>query len=383
MLSERLIPRDKWGARKPKTIYRAPLTSGQQIHWSAIPKATTGPHWPNCYDQVKGIQNYHMDAKNWLDIAYNFVVCKHGFVFEGRGFGVQNGAGGSREANTNYLAICSIAGENDPIDNNYIRGIRDVVAEHVKQGAADVQKPHSFFNSTTCPGPTLTNLANTGGLKASWVTPPQEPLPIPLPDPIVRTAVLGLPTATLRQAIAYAQAGAARKGSPYESDTIKTICETYYQWGNIYGVRPDLAIAMSAKETGYWSYGGDVKADQWNFAGIGATGGVPGITFPSIEAGVKAHLLRMRMYASADGSFYDEAVLYRPLPTSHWGKYPNIQDFDGVWAVPGIGYGDSIVDDYLAVMLLTPEPDVVIPPAPLTIEERLTAVERRLDAAGL
>lgn len=370
MFADRLIARDEWGARPPKRRDTATLSKGQQIHWSAVPGAKD-PH-TECFKQMRGMQNYHMDTKGWLDIAYNFVVCKHGYIFEGRGFGVRNGAGGSSEANTNYLAICSIAGAGDPIGNNYILAIRDIVSEH---DGADVQKPHSFFSATACPGPDLKALAESGGLKRL-----DEPLPIPVPDPLDLTSVLGLPKATQRQAVAYAQAGAERKGSPYTAAQMQEIVDQYYRWGMQYGVRPDLAIAMSAKETGYWSYGGDVKADQWNFAGIGATGGVPGISFPTIEAGVKAHLLRMRMYASADGSFYDQDVLVRPLPQSYWGKCPNIQDFDGVWAVPGVGYGQSIVDDYLAILLLTPEPsDVDLAPIEAAIDE-LEAVDDVLEA---
>ena len=32
------------------------------------------------------MQRYHMEEKDWLDIAYNHVFCRHGFVFVGRGW---------------------------------------------------------------------------------------------------------------------------------------------------------------------------------------------------------------------------------------------------------------------------------------------------------
>ena len=83
---------------------------------------------------------------------------------------------------------------------------------------------------------------------------------------------------------------------------------------------------------------------------------MPGITFPSIYDGVLAHVARMRMYASGDAEYYNERILVRPLPSSHWGKYPNIQDFDGVWAVPGKGYGDSVMA-IVEHMLQTPMPE--------------------------
>jgi hypothetical protein len=133
-------------------------------------------------------------------------------------------------------------------------------------------------------------------------------------------------------------------GAAYPTDTVRKIVETTWRIADTDGVRADLAVALMAKETGFFRYGGDVQPDQWNFGGIGATGGgVPGVRFLTLEAGVKAVVRRMRMYAVDDPTFYDETILGRPLPGSHWGRYPHIEDFNGVWAVPGVGYGQSIV----------------------------------------
>jgi len=180
-------------------------------------------------------------------------------------------------------------------------------------------------------------------------TPDSVPVPSPLPPfSIPRPlSVIGPPLFALSEVMAWAKAGALRKGSPYNDTNMGILVSTYWRVGLEYGVRPDLAIAQSAKETGFWTYKGDVGPWQWNFAGIGATGGVPGHWFPTLEAGVRAHVLRMKMYAKYSTVAYDEEILVRPLDQKHWGKYPNIQDFDGKWAVPGFGYGDSIVNDYL------------------------------------
>jgi hypothetical protein len=374
MLSDRLITRTKWSANDPVRVVDAPLDKGQQIHWTAVPGAAEGPHWPDCYNDVQGIQRYHQNTRGWYDIAYNFLVCVHGFVFEGRGFGVQPSAAGTREGNWGYLAIAAIAGPDDLITNNYIRAIQDIVAEH---DGADVQKPHSFFKDTSCPGPELTRLTEVAAFKRNLAD-----LPIPIPDPVQKDQVLGLAQVTQEQAIDYVISAAVNAGSPMTTGDLQTMVEAYYEWGPTYGVRPDIAIGMSKKETGNWTWSGDVPFGSNNFAGIGATGGVPGNSFDSIEAGVKAHLLRMRMYASADGSFYDESVLVRPLPSSHWGAYPAIQDFDGVWAVPGVGYGDSVMTIVASMKAWT----VTVPvpaPTPQTLEERVQALEERLDAAGL
>ena len=190
------------------------------------------------------------------------------------------------------------------------------------------------------------------------------------------TAVMGLPAATVGQARNWIVSKS--QGSTYSDITLRDIASTYYRVGAEYGVRPDLALAMAAKETGFFRFVSGsgipsiVEPSQWNFAGIGATGGVPGVTFPSVEAGVRGHMLRMRMYAVNAPSAYDEAVLVRPLPASHWGKYPTIEQFNGVWAVPGTDYGQSIVNHYLSSLRAFADE-----PAPTT-GERIADLERRV-----
>ena len=124
---------------------------------------------------------------------------------------------------------------------------------------------------------------------------------------------------------------------------IERIVSAYWHYGRVYKIRSDIALAQAVKETGWFRFGGDVKASQNNFAGIGATGRVAGYAFPTIEAGVAAHVCRMAMYSIGRKSDYDLDILYRPLGRNHWGAYPHIEDYNGVWAYPGKGYGESIM----------------------------------------
>lgn len=72
----------------------------------------------------------------------------------------------------------------------------------------------------------------------------------------------------------------------------------YMRHGEALGVRWDYAFFQMLLETGHLTYKGDVRADQNNFAGLGATGGGKrGERFPDIETGVKAHLEHVRMYS--------------------------------------------------------------------------------------
>ena len=102
------------------------------------------------------------------------------------------------------------------------------------------------------------------------------------------------------------------------------IAELYAYWGPRYGIRSDLAFAQMLLETNSLRYGGLVQPWQNNFAGIGATGpGHPGRSYPTAEAGVKAHLQLLRDYVNLRGC-------------------RTLRDLNGRWAVPGTGYGQAI-----------------------------------------
>ena len=53
--------------------------------------------------------------------------------------------------------------------------------------------------------------------------------------------------------------------------SVQELAEIYLEEGKIEGVRGDVAFAQALKETGYFTYGGDVKPDQHNYTGIGTT----------------------------------------------------------------------------------------------------------------
>ncbi len=69
----------------------------------------------------------------------------------------------------------------------------------------------------------------------------------------------------------------------------------------IEGINHDILFAQMMHETGYLKFGGDVKPEQNNFAGIGATGnGNPGNSFPSVEIGIRAVVQHLKAYASTE-----------------------------------------------------------------------------------
>jgi N-acetylmuramoyl-L-alanine amidase len=68
--------------------------------------------------------------------------------------------------------------------------------------------------------------------------------------------------------------------------------------GEKLGIKWDVVIFQACLETGFWRFGGDVKPEQNNFFGIGATGGgVPGDTFPTPQIGIAAQMQNMALRA--------------------------------------------------------------------------------------
>ena len=62
----------------------------------------------------------------------------------------------------------------------------------------------------------------------------------------------------------------------------------YYDEAVAEGVRPEVAFVQTMKETGFLQYGGDASVEQFNFAGLGTTGGgVPGNSYPDVRTGIQ------------------------------------------------------------------------------------------------
>ncbi|MEG2520416.1 MAG: GBS Bsp-like repeat-containing protein, partial [Christensenellaceae bacterium] len=83
--------------------------------------------------------------------------------------------------------------------------------------------------------------------------------------------------------------------------TIESFCQAYIDECVIEGIRPEVAFAQMCLETNYLKYTGDVKIEQFNFGGIGATGnGNPGNSFASAQIGIRAQVQHLKAYASTD-----------------------------------------------------------------------------------
>ena len=95
---------------------------------------------------------------------------------------------------------------------------------------------------------------------------------------------------------------------------IETYCTIFKQEAEVEGVRVEVAFTQAMLETGFLKFGGDVKPDQYNFAGMGATGGISGEKFSDVREGIRAQIQHLKCYAS-------DAALNNACVDPRWGTW--------------------------------------------------------------
>lgn len=129
---------------------------GYAIHWGGV---RLGEYTKErAFALVRGVQRYHMDTVGVSDIEYNWMVDRHGQIFEGRGFGVRSAANGSTLGNRHYEAICFLGGPGDEFTAAAQRSIKSLMKPGLEV------KTHNDVRSspTTCPGPVITTWVRNG-----------------------------------------------------------------------------------------------------------------------------------------------------------------------------------------------------------------------------
>ena len=164
--------------------------------------------------------------------------------------------------------------------------------------------------------------------------------------------IAGDSSVTVEQMVSYYK----KSGKPYPAEalkaggaaTIEEFCQIYYEECEIEGIKAEVAFVQSMIETGFLQFGGSVKIEQFNFAGLGATGnGVSGNSFENVRIGIRAHVQHLKCYAN-DEPLKNECVdprwgewLRGKAPYVEWLSIPNNPNGTG-WA------GDA---DYAAKLL--------------------------------
>ncbi|MGV8906562.1 MAG: GBS Bsp-like repeat-containing protein [Acetobacterium sp.] len=122
----------------------------------------------------------------------------------------------------------------------------------------------------------------------------------------IETMIMGQTTVSAQQLINYYKATGATYPQEYNDlgVNLETFIDLYIQEANAEGVRAEVAFAQAMLETGRLKFGGDVKVGQFNFAGLGATGGVPGFDFAAkygdnvagLRTGIRGHIQHLKCY---------------------------------------------------------------------------------------
>lgn len=147
------VSRAEWGAKYEQGS--GPIAGpvyGVTLHWEG-PHMGTFSH-SECAGKVRGIERFHKLTRGWAGIAYNLLVCPHGYVFEGRGAGVRSAANGTSGigGNDHWYAVCYLSGEGDPLTDAGKAGLIDAVQHLRLAGAGEKVNGHRDHHPTQCPG---------------------------------------------------------------------------------------------------------------------------------------------------------------------------------------------------------------------------------------
>ncbi|MGN9774853.1 peptidoglycan-binding protein [Micromonospora sp. H33] len=173
----KFVTRAMWGARPMGENDDPPITStrGVKIHYLGSLYAIQLHQ--ECAAKVREVQLMHQND-GYADIAYSLAVCRHGYVYEGRGKNRQCAANGNQTLNRNHYAILALVGTgyewygtsgwgiwNTAATGEMKQGIRDAIAYlRYYGGAGNEILGHRDGYATACPGTHMYNLVRSGEL---------------------------------------------------------------------------------------------------------------------------------------------------------------------------------------------------------------------------
>lgn len=213
-----LVTRAEWGAKASRyPLDVIPGTEGTKIHYEGTwvdPALAHADRHGDCAGHVRAIQQAHLDnpSENWSDIAYNYVICPHGSVFEGRGLHRRTGANGNQALNRAHYSVCALLGSKGLTEPTtaQLAGLRDAVDYlRTKGGAGDEIKGHRDGYATDCPGGPLYAWVKKGAPRpGGGSTPPPPPhAPAAPPFPGWHFFIFGAHNAYAKQLQTWLEAG--------------------------------------------------------------------------------------------------------------------------------------------------------------------------------
>jgi N-acetylmuramoyl-L-alanine amidase len=160
------------------------------------------------------------------------------------------------------------------------------------------------------------------------------------------TTIIGPVDCTISQIVASVLDCPQADGWPartrYSDAELLEYADAWIRWTGIFGFRTAGQVGRANHETNHLRYTGDVPHGSHNFAGLGATGGVTGRGYESIDAGVLAVCAHqgcytwgdvanwpehLRQYHNASGRYQDVMRSGHAGTVKQWGDFTN-----GRWA---------------------------------------------------
>jgi len=150
------LTRADWGARPARNANKLIVREvrGVGIHYPGM-----GTRRLVTQSQVagglRGWQDYHMDGRDWADIAYQVAVDQAGRAWQLRGLNIRSAANGDETVNHQYGAILLVIGDDEVPTEALKATTRGVVADFRKWfPAGTLIRPHSAIrpDPTDCPG---------------------------------------------------------------------------------------------------------------------------------------------------------------------------------------------------------------------------------------
>jgi hypothetical protein len=192
--------RAEWGARKPGKFDNPPVGKlrGAVVHHTENANNYTQAQVPSL---IYNIQGYHMGARGWADIGYNFLVDRFGGIWEGRADSIAKNVVGAHAApfNTGSVGVSvmgSFVSENPPqaavdavgrviawkLAMSGVLNLKGTVVypEDPAKKPRDVVTGHGNVNATSCPGAKLA--AKLPALRDYRYTGSGVPAPDPTPQ---------------------------------------------------------------------------------------------------------------------------------------------------------------------------------------------------------
>ena len=169
------------------------------------------------------------------------------------------------------------------------------------------------------------------------------------------TTIMGETATTVEQMMRYYESS----GNQYPSEalgkggapTLRDFCQMYYEEAVAEGVKAEVAFAQAMKESAWLKFGGIVKIEQFNFAGLGALDGNAqgqAASFSDVRTGIRAQIQHLKAYGSAENlksACVDPRFKYVTRNSAKYVEWLGIKENPaGVGWASDKNYGYAIVD---------------------------------------